>query len=245
MDFKLEKLLEGIYQDFYFWLETYLPKILWAILIIWIWLVLALSIYKVIIFLFNKFKILELIDKLDIDFSKKKNIKSENNEIIDKSIKKKQIKLSEKIAEKIKIDDIVAKAISYYIFLIFFRLSIVAIWIKEIENFLQQLISYLPNLFVWFLIGFFWIRFANFIYDLIYHTLNITWQKTSRIIASWGQIIILFFTSMAMLNKVWIATEIINIILIWFISMLSIAWWLAFWLWWKDIAKEIIESFRK
>jgi hypothetical protein len=50
---------------------------------------------------------------------------------------------------------------------------------------------------------------------------------------------------MVVLSKIWIATEITNTILIWFISMLALAWWLAFWLWGKDIAHEILESFRK
>jgi hypothetical protein len=27
--------------------------------------------------------------------------------------------------------------------------------------------------------------------------------------------------------------------------MLALAWWLAFWLWWKDIAHEILDSFKK
>ena len=37
----------------------------------------------------------------------------------------------------------------------------------------------------------------------------------------------------------------IYIILIWFISMTSLAWGLAFGLWWKDMAKKIIEKFNK
>ena len=82
-------------------------------------------------------------------------------------------------------------------------------------------------------------------YDVVYHALNLTKQKTAKIIASWAKIIILFFTLMAVLSKIWIATEITNTILTWFVAMLTIAWWLAFWLWWKDIAKEILESFRK
>jgi len=242
MNFNLEKLLEDIYTNFYSWLEEYLPKVLWAVLIISLGILLAISIYKITIILFKKFKILELIDKFDIDFAVTEKIDNKEDKESNKVIK---VKLSEKIAEKIKIDEIVAKAFSYYVFIVFFRLSIVAIWIKEIEDFLEELIKYLPNLFVWFLIWFFWIRFANFIHDLVYHALNLTKQKTSKIIATWGQVIILFFTVMAVLNKVWIATEIINILLVWFISMITIAWWLAFWLWWRDIAKEILESFRK
>jgi hypothetical protein len=129
--------------------------------------------------------------------------------------------------------------------LVFFRLSIVVIWIKEVEQFLWELLTYLPSLFVAVIIWFFWVRFANFIYDLVYHALDFSKQKTAKIIASWSKIIILFFTLMVVLSKIWIATEITYTILIWFISMLSLAWWLAFWLWWKEIAHEILESFKK
>ncbi|PID86423.1 hypothetical protein CSB08_00365 [Candidatus Gracilibacteria bacterium] len=239
-DINLEKILQSIYSSIYTGLEYYLPKVLGAVVIIGFGFLLSLGVYRIIIFSFKKFKILELIDKLDIKIptNTEKDAKKENTE-------NEKIKLSDKIAEKIKIDKIIAKAFSYYIFLIFFRFSIVVIGIKEIEDFLGTLIGYLPSLFVGFLIGFFGIRFSNFIYDLTYHALNLTKQKTARIIASGAKIIILFFTIMAVLDQVGIATEIINIILVGFISMLSVAGGLAFGLGGKDIAKEILESFRK
>ncbi|USN59323.1 MAG: hypothetical protein H6767_04590 [Candidatus Peribacteria bacterium] len=78
------------------------------------------------------------------------------------------------------------------------------------------------------MIGFFGIRFANFVYDVIYHALNLTKQKTAKIIASGAKIVILFFTLMAVLDKIGIATEITNTILTGFIAMLTIAGGLAF-----------------
>jgi hypothetical protein len=50
---------------------------------------------------------------------------------------------------------------------------------------------------------------------------------------------------MIVLSKIWISTTITNTILIWFISMISLAWGLAFWLWGKELASEILESFKK
>ena len=50
---------------------------------------------------------------------------------------------------------------------------------------------------------------------------------------------------MAVLDQVWIATEVTATLLNGFIAMLAIAWWLAFGLGWKDVAREILESFRK
>jgi hypothetical protein len=50
---------------------------------------------------------------------------------------------------------------------------------------------------------------------------------------------------MAVLSKIGIAEQITQTILTWFIGMLALAWWLAFGLWGRDVAKEILESFRK
>lgn len=241
-------IISWIYDQIFWMVEIYLPKLIWAIFIIWIWFIISLLLYKLVIYIFEKFKIIKLIDKLFINLNGdiKKEISNENE---NENIKNNQEKIlsprRKKISDKIKIDIITAKAFSYYIFLIFFRLAIVFIWIKEVEVFLWELIAYLPSLFIAIVIWFFWVRFANFVYDIVFHALDLSKQKTAKIIASWAKIIILFFTLMVVLSKIWIATDITNIILIWFISMLAIAWWLAFWLGWKDVAHEILESFRK
>jgi len=239
----IDKILDNLYISIIWNIEIYLPKIIWALIILWIWVIIAILIHKLVMYLFKKFKIIELIDKLNVDFnnSDEESNKEKNSE------EKNTTKLTKKkkISDKIKINEITAKALSYYIFLVFFRLSIVAIWIKEVEIFLWDLLTYLPSLFIAVVIWFFWVRFANFIYDIVYHTLDLTRQKTAKIIASWAKVIVLFFTLMVVLSKVGIASEITNTILIWFISMLAIAWGLAFWLGGKDIAHEILESFRK
>lgn len=232
-------------QKIYNWLEEFLPKILWAILIILLGFLVAYGVYKLVIYIFKKFKIIEIVDKLTMKtyFSDSKS--KEELEKLKKENNLKKIETFWKISSKIKIDSIVAKSFSYYIFLVFFRLSIVAIGIKEVEDFLAQLLAYLPSLFIAIVIWFFGIRFANFIYDVVFYSLELAKNKTSKVLASWAKVIVLFFTLMAVLAKVWIAVFITNTILIWFVSMLTIAWWIAFWLGWKDIAKEILESFKK
>ena len=239
----IEKNLITIEQNIAFYIETYAIDLFWALLVIVLWFFASLIVYKFIIYLFTKFKILELIDRLDISFDETDENKNKKDTKKDKE--KKKTELYDLVSKKIQIDKVVAKATSYYVFLLFFRWSIIIIGITDVEQFLKEVITYLPNLFVWIFIWYFGLRFANFIYDVVYHSLNLTKQKTSKIIAAWAEVIILFFTLMVVLNKVWIDSSIINTVLIWFISMLAIAWWLAFGLGWKDIAREILESFRK
>ncbi len=210
-------------------------EILEFIWIIILWVVAARWMYLFILYLFKRFRLIELIDKLQIDV-----YQEEEEEKVEKKEKK-------KISDKIKINVLVAKAISYYIFLLFFRWAILIIWITQIENFLSDLINYLPNLFVWVVILFFWIRFANSAYDIVYHALDLAKQEDSaEIVAFWAKITILFFTFTLALGYIKIVDEfIIRTFFVWFVSLLAIAWGLAFWLWWKDIAKSLLENLKK
>jgi len=237
----IDKYIDEIYDKIILKIENYWPNLLWWILIFIIWIILARLLYLILMFFFKKIKLNQIVDKLKINIDEE-NLKEEWN---DDKKKIKKIK-NNRFTDKIKVDNVISKAISYYIIIVFLRISISHIWIDEIEKFLWDVLTYLPNLFIWILILFFGIRFSNFIYDIIYHALAITKEKTSKIIASTWKIIILFFTFTIFLDYTKIVSDfIINTIFIWFIAMLSLAWRLAFWLWWRDIAKEILESFRK
>jgi hypothetical protein len=84
-------------------------------------------------YLFKKFSLVELIDKLNIEFNE--DVDDETEDEIEKTkdgisniiSKPKKLKLPEKLSEKIKIDKIVAKSSSYYVFLLFFRYAIIEI----------------------------------------------------------------------------------------------------------------------
>ena len=240
----LNKIYNNLISNIEYYINDYWIKIFWAIVILLLWIIVAVLVYRFVIFLFAKFKIIQLLEKFEINIYEEHEKALSVDETETEKIKTK--KKANIFKNKLQIDKVVSKAVAYYVFLLFFRWSVVKLWITEIESFLKDILYYLPSLFVWILIGYFGIRFAWFIYDLTFHTLDLAKQKAARIIASWAKIIILFFTLMVVLNYTKIVDEfIINTILVWFISMLTIAGWLAFWMGWKDIAKEILESFRK
>lgn len=209
------------------------PKILGSLLIILLGLIVARIFYLVIIYLFKRFNLVEIINKLDIEI--------EVDE--DKETHKKRKVL---LTEKFKVDKLVWKSISYYIFILFFRWAVTNIGINDVEIFLTSVITYLPKLFIALLVWFFWVRFADFVYDVIFHTLDLAKQKSSKLLAIAWKIVILFFTMISVLHYVDIvSTVILNTLIIWFTSMISLAWGLAFGLWGKDIAKEILENLKK
>lgn len=237
-----ENMIQIFVSNIEYYVSVYGVKIFWSLIILGLWLIVSVLIYRFILFLFFRFKIIQLLEKFEIE------IYEEHEKVVleDDKVSKKTKKKPNVFKNKLRVDHIVAKAWAYYVFLLFFRWSIVKLWVTEVEQFLKDVLYYLPSLFVGIIIGYFGIRFAGFIYDLTYHTLNLAKQKAARIIASGAKIIILFFTLMVVLNYTKIVDQfIINTILVWFISMLTIAWGLAFGIWWKDIAREILESFRK
>lgn len=241
MLFNIENSFDVIYRDIVLRIEDLWPKILWAAIIMIVGIIIARIVFLFLRFFFKKIKLNEIIDRLKISFDQESLQETDDEE------KKQEIqKPKNRFTEKIKVDDVVSKSVSYYLVIVFLRLAIGFIGITEIEAFLKDVISYLPNLFVWVLIGFFGIRFANFVYDVIFHTLSISKEKSAKIIAEAARIIILFFTLLVFLDYTQIVSMfIINTVLIGFVSMVALAWWLAFGIWGKDIAKEIIDSFKK
>lgn len=235
-----DQFINDISSEIFTRLEYYTPKVFFALIILLFWTIISLVIYKMTLYLFAKFKIGDFINKIDISPLKKEE------ELKEWTLKKIKKVRRVNITEKLELDKIVGKSFAYYIFLVFFRFSIIAIWIIEIEKFLSDVLNYLPSLFVWIIIGFFGIRFADTVYDIIFHALQIAKQKTGKIIAMLAKIIILFFTTMLVLHYIKIVDQfIINTFIVGFISAISLACAIAFWLGWREVAQDILESFKK
>ncbi len=250
MDFSfIIEIFKTFINELLYQMEVFWPKVIAATIIIVLGIIISYGIYRLTMYIFWKFGIVDLIDRLWTWFEE------QTTQIVDKTPNdppktkwkkwKSESKKEEKI-NKVRYDRIVAKASSYYIFLLFFRWAMYYLGITEVEDFLKELIAYLPSLFVGILIGFFGVRFANSVHDIIYQALELTRDKTSKIIAMWAKIIIMFFTLMIMLNYIKIVDQfIINSLFLGFITTLTVALWLSFGIGGKDIAKEILESFRK
>lgn len=236
-----DTLVTKIYADTMAGIELYAPKFIWALAIIIFGTLLSIWVYKLTLSIYRKFNIGTLVDAIESNLEVKE-IQTRKDWI---QLKRRSTQ-RKKLTDRVRLDTLLAKSFSYYVFLIFFRFSVVAIGINDVEKFLADLISYLPNLFIGVMIWFFWMRFSDTVYDVIYHTMEFTKQKAGRVIAMGWKIVILFFTLMLVLNYLKIVDQlIINTFIIGFVATITIGVGLAFGLGWKDLAKEILESFKK
>lgn len=242
-EINFDTFIHWVYLDIMQKIELFWPKAIFALFILFSWILISIWVYKITLYLYKKLNIAVLINKIEIDLDIPQDEEKEWVQTKKAAIKKiKRIKLT----ERINLDKIIAKSFSYYVFLLFFRFAIVAIGITEVEKFLNDLLGYLPSLFIWILIWFFWVKFSDTVYNVVYHTLEITKQKTGKVIAMGAKIVILFFTIMLVLNYIKIVDAfIINTFIIGFVWSFSLWIAIAFGLGGKDVASEILEGFKK
>lgn len=144
-----------------------------------------------------------------------------------------------------KLTNILQKGIAWSIFIVFIRWSVSIIWLTELEVFMSLLLDYIPNLLIALIIWFFWIRFASTIYTIVYQAVRFENEDTAKILSNLWRFIILIFTFTIVFRNInLVSDETFKILLIWLVFMLSLAWWLAFWLWWKHFAKDVLNEFR-
>jgi len=217
MIFNIDQSLAEIHDQIILKIELYGPKVIGALVIIIIGAIIARIIYLLLMYFFKKIKLNALVDKLKIELDEENTPQWARYKFVRGK--------TPPFTSKFKVDSIVSQSAWVFVFLVFFRLAISFIGIREVEGFLSDLLYYLPSLFVGIVIGFFGIRFANFVYDVTYHTLRVTKEQNSKIIATSARIIVLFFTLMVVLDYTKIVSDfIINTILIGFIAMIALAW---------------------
>lgn len=196
---------------------NYLPSLFGGLLIFAIGLVLAEILRKILISLFNFLKIDLLIKKTKLAGKKEVTIWKE----------------------------ILAEVLRWGV-VILFLIPAAEVWgLSKVTEVLNQLLFYLPNVLVAVVIGFVGLIFANLVSDLVKHGVKTIGATSAKTLAALAKFSIVFFTVLIVLNQLGIAQDLIRILFTGIVAMLALAGGLSFGLGGKDIAKEILEEFRK
>lgn len=110
---------------------------------------------------------------------------------------------------------------------------------------LNELLRYIPNVFVAVLLLLVGFVVARLVYDLIISSIQGVTAGTRRTIAQAARWSILVFIFLAVLNQLGIASDLIRILFAGFVAMIALAGGLAFGLGGKEVARELLEKLRK
>src|SRR3989344_666653 len=139
---------------------------------------------------------------------------------------------------------ILAEIVRWFIIIVFL-LPTADIWgLPRVDTVLNQVILYLPNVFVAviiILVGFVVARLAH---DVILASTKGVSPETSRTVASITRWAISVFVILAALNQLGVASDLVRILFTGFVAMLAIAGGIAFGLGGQSSAKDIVEGIR-
>ncbi len=130
-----------------------------------------------------------------------------------------------------------------WMILIFFLTAAVEVWgIPQISQVLNQLLIYLPNVFVAVFMGFVGLIVSNLVYDVVIHRAKGLGSDSATTLATFARYTIVIFSSLLVLHQLGVAADLIRILFTGIIAMLALAGGLAFGLGGKDTAKKVLEE---
>ena len=139
---------------------------------------------------------------------------------------------------------ILAEIVRWFI-IILFLLPTADVWgLPRIDTILNQVLLYLPNVFVAVVIAMIGFVFARIAHDVVLASARGISPETARTVASITRWAISVFVILAVLNQLGVAADLIKILFTGFVAMLAIAGGIAFGLGGQSSAKDVIEDIR-
>lgn len=141
--------------------------------------------------------------------------------------------------------NVIAELLRWFI-IILFLIPAAEVWgLGQFVQILNNLLLYLPNVFIAVLLLLVGFAVSKIVYDLIRASVHGVSAGTNETIAMVGRWAVLVFAFLIALNQLGIASDLIRILFTGFVAMLAIAGGLAFGLGGQAAAKELIAKMRK
>lgn len=140
---------------------------------------------------------------------------------------------------------IISEMVRWFV-IILFLIPTADVWgLGKFVEVLNNLLLFLPNVFVSVLILMIGIVVSKLVYDLIMASVHGLSKDSTRTVALVGRYAVLVFVFLVVLNQLGIASDLIRILFGGIVAMVALAGGLAFGLGGQDTAKEILTKLKK
>lgn len=140
---------------------------------------------------------------------------------------------------------IVSELVRWFI-IVLFLIPTADVWgLGKFVEILNNLLFYLPNVFIAVLLLLVGFVVSRLVYDLILASIHGLSKEAAKTVALVGRYSVLVFTFLAVLNQLGIASDLIKILFTGFVAMVALAGGLAFGLGGQDAAREILEKIKR
>src|SRR3989338_3128213 len=127
-----------------------------------------------------------------------------------------------------------------------FLISAVETWtIPKVGDVLNQLLLFLPNVFMAVVIAWVGLVAGRFAFDIVRHGIDGVGGREAVILANIAKFSIYFFTSLIILTQLGVAADLVKILFTGIIAMLALAIGLSFGLGGQEEARQMLKSLRQ
>lgn len=127
-----------------------------------------------------------------------------------------------------------------------FLMSAVEVWgVPKVADVLNELLLFLPNVFVAVVIGWIGLVAAKFSFNIVRHSVQGLGDREALILGSIARYAIVFFTILIILTQLGVAADLVRILFTGIVGMLALAGGLAFGLGGKDEAAKLLKQLLK
>lgn len=195
-------------------LSSYVPRFIAGVIILTIGLIVAGFLKDIVNILFKYFKVESWLEEAGI--ATKKDVKVWPN--------------------------IIAELVRWTtIFL--FLISTVEVWgVPKVADVLNQLLLFIPNVFVAVVIGLVGIVTSKFAFDIVRHGVRGLGSKEAVLLGNVAKYAIIFFSILIILTQLGVAADLVKILFTGIVGMLALAGGLAFGLGGQEFAKDILKK---
>lgn len=199
----------------------FLPKLVFALVVWIVFRFIAKAVRAGVVFLAEKIGLEKLTEKTGIwKFLSNANFKQSTSEVIG--------------------------ALFYWIvYLIGLNIAFDTLGLQAVSTLISDLISYIPNLFIAVILIVVGSYAAKFVKDLTDGAMTTAHVEEHKWVSHVAYIVVMVFAIITALKQARIDISFLTDNLNTIVMGIMLALWLAFWLWWKDKAKEVIEKYMK
>ncbi|MCL4339148.1 hypothetical protein M1271_05660 [Patescibacteria group bacterium] len=198
-------------------ISGYLPKFIAGLLIIFIGLVIASLLKDIIKIIFRYFHIEKWLETAGI-------------------VKKEDVQVW---------PNLLAELVRWTVIFLFLTSAVETWGVPKVGDVLNQLLIFLPNVFVAVVIGWIGLVTAKLLSDVVRHSLRGLGSKEAMILGNVARYSVIFFTALIILSQLGVAADLVKILFTGIVAMLSLAFGLAFGLGGRDHADKIIAGIIK
>lgn len=141
--------------------------------------------------------------------------------------------------------NLLAELVRWGIIFLFLTSAVEKWGVPKVGDVLNQLLVFLPNVFVAVVIGWIGLVIGKLSNDVVRHSLRALGEREALILGSIARYAIIFFTILIILTQLGVAAELVKILFTGIVAMFALAFGLSFGLGGQDEAKDILKNLRK